>query len=166
MRNYHRKNHSIDLLFTVALFCMFALSALVILIAGAGVYRSVNARATAEYTHFTPLFYIEQKIHQHDRTGGVSLRQIEDQDVLCLHSEYNGAAYTTYIFERDDTLQELFIRADAQPDLNRGTKLTELKEMSLSQEGDNILNVTLTDDSGALSSTRVLVKAQGGLRHE
>lgn len=166
MRNYQKKNHSVDLLFTVALFCMFALSAMVILIAGANVYRGVNARGELEYNTMTPLSYIEQKVRQHDYSGGVTVTDINGTAVLCLHTTKNDVGYTTYIYESNGELKEAFWKDGTEPDLSTGTGLMDLESLSFGIEGDRLLRIELDDGKNNVNTSFIQVSSQGGLRYE
>lgn len=59
-----QKNHVVDLLFSLALFCVFAASALTIVIMGADVYQKSVNDMNRNSTIRTSLSYLSEKIHQ------------------------------------------------------------------------------------------------------
>lgn len=62
MRN-KRKNqgHIVDLFFTLSLFCLFAASALIVVIIGSDVYRKTTANMEENYATQTALSYTAEK---------------------------------------------------------------------------------------------------------
>ena len=50
MRSYSRKTHTIDLVFTISLFCVFAISALAVTVAGAALYQKTADQSGIEYS--------------------------------------------------------------------------------------------------------------------
>ena len=63
----------IDFLFPVALFFVFALSALTVILLAARIYQSTTESSSLNYTARTSLSYINEKIHQNDCDGAVYL---------------------------------------------------------------------------------------------
>ena len=64
-----KRRHMIDFLFPVALFFVFALSALALILLSAGIYQSTTETSSLQYTARTALAYIGEKIHQNDENG-------------------------------------------------------------------------------------------------
>ena len=73
MRFRTKRRHMIDFLFPVALFFVFALSALTVLLLAARIYQSTTENSSLNYTSRTGLSYISEKIHQNDLGGHVSI---------------------------------------------------------------------------------------------
>ena len=147
MKSYLRKNHTIDLVFTISLFCVFALSALAVTVAGAGLYQKTADQSAEEYSLYTGLSYIEQKVRACDTSGNIYVEKTEMGDTLCLRQEINGDSYLTYIYVNDGKLMEFFTREDAQADLSGGTSLLDVTSMELEESG-GILRLTITEPGG------------------
>ena len=92
-----RKHSIIDLFFTLTLFCVFAVSALIVVVIGANVYRSTVA-------------YVTEKVRENDRAGSVQLGILPcDSSVPALSLIRYGEPQSirTYIYFYDGALREL-----------------------------------------------------------
>ena len=148
MNRYFQKGHSIDLLFTVSLFCVFALSALGVTAAGAVLYQRTVSQERSDYNLYTALSYIEQKLKSCDQAGEISLEEEEPGTVLCLHQEIGDSSYHTYIYAYEGSLTELFIPADREPDFSGGTPLLDIADLELTQTGQGLFSLTVTESGG------------------
>lgn len=109
--NFHSgKKHVIDLIFPIALFFVFAVSALVVILLAADSYRSSSNRSEERCQTRICLSYISEKIRQNDDGGNIFSGSPEDRDSLIIRQEIDGIGYTTYIYEYEGMLKELFIR--------------------------------------------------------
>lgn len=147
MKRFLQKSHAADLLFTISLFCVFAISALAVTASGAGIYQRIVHRSESDYTLYTALTYVEQKAKNCNLKGGIDLKILEGQQVLCLYEQKAGVSYTTYIYQYEGSLCELFLPSDRQPLLDLGTPLLELSALELGWE-DGLLSVTAEDAQG------------------
>lgn len=172
MKQRVRSRHTIDFLFTVGLFAMFAISSLTVIIAGAGVYKNTTAVAEAAYDTFTPLAYLEQKVRAHDYAGGISVETHEDISVLCLHQTINDSRYTTFIFVKDGYLKELFVRDDDSPDTSMdsggpdtsmGEKLMPAEALTIHADDDHTLRFRIHSPSGDLQTLRLTIYSEDGI---
>lgn len=68
----HQK-HTIDFLFPAALFLVFAVSALCVMLLAAGIYRQSAVETAKNDVSRTALSYISEKIHQGDSGDAVHL---------------------------------------------------------------------------------------------
>ena len=82
-----KRRHMIDLLFPIALFFVFALSALTLILLAARIYQSTTANSSLQYTSRTGLAYISEKIHQNDEDGAVYLGNFDGQDAVILEQK-------------------------------------------------------------------------------
>ena len=145
-RMQHR--HVIDFIFPIAVFFVFAASSLAVLILAANIYSSQTAEADNNYAARTSLSYINEKIRQNDANGGVSLQTIEGRDCLALESSLDDASYTTYIYEYEGMLKELFIRDGVEFSLSAGKDIMEIKDFSMTEIRDGLFYFTSTDLNG------------------
>lgn len=147
MRSYSRKTHTIDLVFTISLFCVFAISALAVTVAGAAPYQKTADQSGIEYSLYTGLSYIEQKVHACDASGSIYIEETEMGDTLCLSQDISQEPYVTYIYIYEGKLMEYFTRKDAQADLSAGTALLNAVSMELEETRDT-LSLTITEPGG------------------
>lgn len=68
---FQPRRHVIDLLFTLALFCVFAASALLVVLIGADVYESSARGMDRNFDLQTSLHYVAAKVRQCDAAGAV-----------------------------------------------------------------------------------------------
>ena len=110
MRFRTQQNHMIDFLFPVALFFVFAVSAMTVILLATGIYRSTTEHSSLNYTARTSLAYICEKIHQNDAGGDVALGTFDGCDALILRQTRGEDTYQTYIYVYENELKELFIK--------------------------------------------------------
>lgn len=146
------RNHIVDVLFVLALFVVFTLSALVLVILGANVYRQTVSYMDENYTARTAYSYLTEKVRQNDLYDSISVGQLENTDALVLTREINGTAYATYLYLHDGSLRELFMRqgSDIGADpLSAGREILPLEDWQLEMAGDRLLHINLTLEDGS-----------------
>ena len=73
MNKKRLRQHTIDFIFPIALFFVFAASSLVVLILSANIYRNITEHSRSIFTTRTCLSYITEKIRQNDENGTESI---------------------------------------------------------------------------------------------
>ncbi len=152
MQLQNRKRHMIDLLFPIALFFIFTLSALMVVLLAARIYQSSVENSSRNDTARTALSYISEKMHQNDTDGSVSLGTFDGYDALILKQDYNGDSYTTYIYAHDNALKELFIKDGANADASNGKKILDIESFSMTQVNENLFHFDCIDQNGHSAS--------------
>ena len=148
-KNWKNQGHIVDFFFTLSLFCLFAASALIVVIIGSGVYRNTTVQMEENY--------VAEKVRQHDTSGGVRLTEEEGETVLVLQNTENttDTDYLTYIYAYDGWLCELVIRDDAPFSKAQGERILEIDTFRLVNEGNGFLRITVSD-SGSSSASCLL----------
>ena len=77
MRHRQARSHTVDFLFTLSLFCVFTVCALLLVTLGVQVYRSTARYLEDTYSARTALAYVAEKVRQHDARGCAALTQLE-----------------------------------------------------------------------------------------
>ena len=149
----------IDFLFPVALFFVFAVSALTVILLATNIYRSATEHSSLNYTAGTSLSYISEKIHQSDENGSVSLGTFDGLDALILDQEYDGASYFTYIYTDEHELKELFVKEGVQADASRGRPILQVKSFEMEAVSDHTFRFTCTDDAGQNAASVVTARS-------
>lgn len=147
MRFRVKQRHMIDFLFPVALFFVFALSALTVILLATRIYQSTTENSSLNYTSRTSLSYISEKIHQHD-SGTISLGTFDGCDALVLGQEMNGTAYYTYIYSYQNELKEIFLKDGARTNASAGQTILKVQDFSIEQVTDDLFSFQCTDESG------------------
>ena len=160
MRLRTRQNHIIDFLFPIALFLVFAVSALTVILLATRIYRSSTEHSALNYTARTSLSYISEKIHQNDTAGAASLSEIEGYPALVLTQSHQDIVYKTYIYVYEDELKELFVKDGAAVLPEAGTTILPVKRFSMEAPDDHSFYFSCTDANGAEASTVVAVRSE------
>lgn len=146
----------VDILFVLALFAVFTVSALVLVTIGADVYQHTVQDMSQNYDSRTAMAYITEKIRRSDcllENGqpAAELGTLENQPALMLTDDINGEYYTTYLYLYDGWLKELYIRQDSYPGENvaeAGQNIMKLRTLEYRQISDNLLSVSMTTPDG------------------
>ena len=120
---------------------IFALMALLTVVLGAGVYRSVVDRAEVNHEARTAMAYVTGKLRAN--TGDVSLEQTEvGDDMLVLSEEIGGANYETRIYAHEGMLYEIFAAAEIDFAPDQGQPIAAREAFSAEKE-ENALRLTV-----------------------
>lgn len=145
------QNQAVGTLFTMLLFLVFVLCALFTVLTGGKVYENISTRMEQTYTGSVALQYVANKVRQGDLTGQVSVKEMEDTQVLELIQEIEGERYLTWIYYRDGSIRELFTYEDSGLTLQDGLEILNCGGLSFSKEGRLITVETLGEGGGRLT---------------
>lgn len=150
MRKLRRnQNHIVDFFFTLSLFCLFAASALIVVLIGSGVYKNTTAHMEENFATRTALSYVAEKVRQHDTAGGVTLLEEGDGGVLVLTDTVNDGTYETYIYAYDGCLCELVIKEGTGFSREQGEQILKVDTFSLEAKPGDFLQVTAADSGSS-----------------
>ncbi len=148
MRFRTQQNHMIDFLFPVALFFVFAVSAMTVILLATGIYRSTTEHSSLNYTARTSLSYICEKIHQNDINGNVAIGNFDGCDALVLKQTYQEDTYQTYIYVYDKELKELFVKDGVPASSKDGRTILSVEDFSMDTVKDGVFRFSCTDSKG------------------
>lgn len=137
-----RRNHSIDVVFALALFCTFAVSVLMVLMMGASSYRGVTDAMNSDYQDRTGAGYIAEKIRHFDARGAITAGQFDGNDALLLKQEIDGTEYITYIYYYDGYIRELLTENDSGMTAEAGEKVIEAAGFTVKQLESGMIKIT------------------------
>lgn len=160
MRFRVKQRHMIDFLFPVALFFVFALSALTVILLATRIYQSTTENSSLNYTSRTSLSYISEKIHQHDSGGTIAIGTFDGCDALVLGQSTGGATYYTYIYSWQDELKEIFLKEGADTNASAGQTILKVSDFTMEQVGDGLFSFQCTDEAGQTARTLVAVRSE------
>ncbi len=163
---HHDHKHMIDILFVLSLFCVFAVSAVVVILFGANIYRSTVSHMDHNYTQRTSIAYITEKIRQSDESGALQLRTENNTPVLMLTSVINDIPYATSLYEFNGWLYELFARTDIELPLDAGQPVMEVSSLSFKEISPSLLSVSITDSTGEAETIYVSIHSDSEAAHE
>lgn len=139
--------HIVDVLFVLALFCVFAISALMLVMLGANVYQKTVNDMNHNYNSRTAFSYITEKIRQNDTSSAVSVGTLNGKPAILLSQEADGKLFTTYLYEYDGYLTELFTGAESNLGddiLKAGHPLIPIKDFTLTEVKPSLYRIVLT----------------------
>lgn len=155
-----KRRHMIDFLFPIALFFVFAISALTLILLAARIYQSTTENSSLQYTSRTGLAYISEKVHQNDENGTVYLGSFDGCDALVLEQEYGEETYYTYIYISEQNLKELFIKEGVQADAEDGRIILEVQDFTMEQISDKLFRFECTDMKEKTSSIVIGIRSR------
>ena len=141
-------HHIVDILFVIALLCLFAVSAMMLIILGANIYKSTMHHMSDNFNNRTSYAYIVQKIRQHDETGSVSAGTFDGTPCLTMKDDIDGISYTTYMYESDGYICELLARSDQEMTLDAGAKIMPADDFTIEQENERLYHVLIKNSNG------------------
>ena len=145
MKKQAAHRHMIDILFVLSLFCVFAVSSVLLILFGADIYKKTVQQMDSNYSSRTSVAYITEKIRQSDNENAIQIVSQNGTQVLMLINVINEIPYATSLYEYDGYLYELFARTDLELPLDAGQPVMELHSLSFSQIEPNILEISFTD---------------------
>lgn len=151
-----RTARAFNTVFLLAVFGLFAVCSLFVVLFGANVYHKIVSDLDANSEVRTSLSYVSNKVRSAD-AGEVAVRTVDGQQVLVISHEYSGKKYSTYIYQYRGSLYELFTDAGNQPVPGNGDKITALSGFSVSKSGDRLTVSVTGKDSRTVSAELVLV---------
>ena len=144
--NFRRRGRSIvDMLFILALFAVFMISALFIVLFGARIYKRIVADSDTNYNARTSIAYISEKIRQHDTRDGVDVIFDGDKPVLRLTETYGGVDYYTYMYELNGVLKEITSPAEYEPIYSAGQNILEVTSFQVEKVNDSLYKFDIQD---------------------
>ena len=155
MNDHKSRNHVIDSLFPIVLFCLFTLSALVVILLAVKIYETTTERSARSNISQAALNYVSEKIRQNDCGSEFTITELDGQIALQIIHTGDKEGYVTYIYHNKEGLYELFIRDDIPPTLSAGSFIAKVTDFLPEFLDDNLLRLTLTDEQDNFVSTLV-----------
>lgn len=150
MHKKTKQQHMIDILFLLSLFCVFAISSVILIIFGADIYQKTVSQMNNNYTTRTSIAYLTEKIRQSDSADSIVISQCEGTDILMLTTDIDDATYATSLYEYNGYLYELFSRTDIELPLDAGQPVMEINNLCFKMHNDNLLEISFYDADSIL----------------
>lgn len=152
------KGHVTDLLFTLALFCVFAASALLVVLMGANVYKQTAAGMAQNYNTRTSISYLAEKIRQNDVVNGIKIESIDGKDALVLEQTVGKSTYQTWIYSSDGMLREVMVVAGTKVEAADGQPIMEIENLQVEQDIPGMISLTATDLDGKVAVLKMALR--------
>jgi hypothetical protein len=137
----------IDILFVLSLFCLFALSSVVLILFGADIYQKTVSSMDSNYASRTSVAYITEKIRQSDQYDSIYIDDSLGYERLMMTQEINGITYATSLYEYDGYLYELFARTDIELPIDAGQQVIAIDYLDFTLVSDSLLRIDYVDEA-------------------
>ena len=153
------QNHIIDLLFTLALFCVFAATSLAVVIIGANVYKNTVSKMDNNFRVRTSAAYISEKIRQNDKVGAVYVSQIQKEPALVLEQEHEENIYQTWIYSYEGTLREVFTEKGTDILPSDGQEIMQIQDLEIRKLLDNLIEFSVIGEDGKTTTQLICLRS-------
>ncbi|MCR5735890.1 MAG: DUF4860 domain-containing protein [Lachnospiraceae bacterium] len=140
-----RDRSIVDVLFILALFAVFMLCSMFIVLFGAKIYKRVVADSDVNFSARTTQAYITEKVRSHDHDGGIEVIYDDGGPVLKLNESYDGTVYCTYLYEDDGYIKEITSSEEYDPAYHMGQKILAVKSFDVDMISPSLLKFYITD---------------------
>lgn len=158
------KKHLTDIIFTMALFCVFALVSLLVVHMGAGVYRQTVNQMDTAYQVSVALTYVSTKIRLHDTANSVFISPLGSGYALVLNQEIDNMIFQTWIYYYQGTLREIFVNRDNVAHIIplTGQALIPLRDFRVAFIRDNLISISVTSTEGTVGEKIIGLRTSTG----
>ncbi|MCR5501604.1 MAG: DUF4860 domain-containing protein [Lachnospiraceae bacterium] len=160
--NRKQNRHIVDILFVIALFSIFVLSAISLISIGAGVYSKTMTNMDSNFSSRTAVAYIKEKIRQSDENGSISVGDLDGNPAIVISSRIRERDYTTYIYEYEGILRELMIRNDVTLSPSAGQKILPVSSFKIDMDDRALIRCQLMMEDGEFYDFFVGVHSRSG----
>ena len=150
------RGRSIDTIFVLIVFSIFAFSVLMVLMLGANIYRNINDLSRYEQYEHTALSYVWTKTKNFDNTDSISVGDFNGVSALFINETIGGTEFRTVIYHHDGWLFELFSEAALDFSIDDGIRIIRTEELFFEEAGNGLIRVT----TGRM---QLLLSPRGGL---
>lgn len=165
MKTNPNRQHVTDLIFVLALFCVFAVSSILLVTLGSKVYRHIVHTSDENFDTRTPSAYLIEKFRQNEGHGRISLlNDFGDGSTIVMTDFINGQPYETKIYLDQGNLKELFSKKDANLSPSAGDIIVSCKEFQVKEIKDSFYHIVFITQNGQKLS--IYLTNKGGVQNE
>jgi len=136
------RGRSIDTIFVLIVFSIFAFSVLMVLMLGASIYRNINdISREGQYEH-TALSYIWTRAKNFDEAGSLKVGDFDGIPALFIDETLGGTEFRTAIYNHDGWLFELFSETALEFRPEDGVRVLSVDDLSFREIENGIIEVT------------------------
>lgn len=141
------RGRRIDTIFVLLIFCVFAISVLMVLLLSANTYKNVTELTREGYTDHSVLSYIWTKVKNGDDTGLVYIGDFNGSPALFIDEKYGETLYQTAVYQYDGWLYELFCEAGLELYPDDGSQIIKLDDLKFEQLENGLIKVSSGNSS-------------------
>jgi hypothetical protein len=138
----------IDVVFSLLIFCAFAMAVLTTLMLGAGFYQRMNEMSQEGYDERIALSYVWTKIKNSDNIDMLYVHDFNGIPALSLYASFgDDTVYVTRIYPFNGWLYELFYEAELEMHPEDGTPIIRIGSLSFEQLEEGLIRVSTCSGS-------------------
>lgn len=141
------QDRKMDTVSVIAVFCLFAVSLLLLLMLGGNAYKGIDKKSRDRHDKRVCLSYISTKVKNSDGAGKVYLNRFYGLPALYLEEEYDKITYQTIIYFYSGRVRELFSEAGLDLSPESGTPVFEAESLDFEAFNGGLIKVTVNSDS-------------------
>ena len=131
-----------DTVFVLIVFCVFAVSVLMVLALSAGIYKNINETSQEGYDERTALSYVWTRVKSGDSEGSISVGEFHGYSALIIDEQLSGTLYRTLIYAHAGRLNVLFSEAGLNLTPDSGVPVVDVESMTFQQLEYGIISVS------------------------
>jgi len=143
---FTNNRHRIDTIFVLIIFCVFAVSVLMVLILGAGTYERVTALSRDGYTDRSILSYIWTKVKNSDSADCICVGEFNGLSALYIEEEFGQIKYRTTIYQYNGWVCELFYEKGLDFEPEDGARIIQFDDLSFKKLENGLIKVSSGDN--------------------
>lgn len=146
--------------------CVFGITLLMGIFAGAAIYQRVSDRVDSSAEDRIGLTYITAKLHgfdalQADGSPAVRTGKVAGQDALFLLETIDGVSYETVLYVYDGQLREMLCLQGDRQDPAFGEIIGPARSLRIETPGTGLLRLEYTREDGATNMACVYLRSGG-----
>ena len=146
-----KKNHSINMMFTILLLGIFALTAIFVAVMGANVYANSAEKLQANFDTRTSLIYLSEKIRTNP-SDDYDVREVNGNTALVLTEHVGDFVFESWIFVSNERLSEITIMQGDMVIPGTAQQIMDLKSLD-AQKRDGGIEITVVTIAGDTNTT-------------
>ena len=136
------RGQRIDTVFVLIIFCVFAVSVLMVLMFGASIYQNMTEISREEHDERTVLSYVRTKVRNDDEAGRIQVGEFHGLPALCFDEDIGGISYRTIIYHYNGWVHELFSEAELDFQPQAGVPIMELSDLRFEELEYGLIKVS------------------------
>ncbi len=146
--NDKRRRHTIDIIFTLSLFLLFAVSSIIAILFGIRIYSHTISSMDRNYSSRAFTAYITEKIRQSDNDSSIYIDNSNGYEQLIITQTINDEIYATSLYEYNGFLYELFSKVSIELTPDSGQKILPLSKLDFEFVSPSLLSARYIDNLG------------------
>ena len=150
-----RAGRKTDTVFVLIIFCVFAVSVLMVLMLGASIYKNMTDLTRDGQDESTTLAFVWTKVKNCDEAGSIYIDDFYGRSALCFDEVLGGTVYQTLIYHFNGWVYELFCEKGLGLRPEDGIQIIRIGELEFKELDYGLIKIVTGDKS-------LLVSPRGG----